>query len=68
MLVLTRKVGEQILIGDGIAVTVVKISHGGVRIGIEAPPDTSVVRAELLSELERSEPARRAEAAETLVD
>ena len=55
MLVLSRKVGERILIGDKIAVTVVKIGHGGVRIGIEAPPELAVVRQELATELERAE-------------
>ena len=39
MLVLSRKVGERILIGDKIAITVVKVGHGGVRIGVEAPPE-----------------------------
>ena len=47
MLVLSRKVGEKILIGDSISVTVVRISGGGVRIGIEAPADLPVVREEL---------------------
>ncbi|MEX0585262.1 MAG: carbon storage regulator [Pirellulales bacterium] len=47
MLVLSRKIGERILIGDKIAVTVVRIGHGGVRIGIEAPSDLLVIREEL---------------------
>lgn len=47
MLVLSRKVGEKFWIGDNIAITVVRISGGGVRIGIEAPEDLSVVREEL---------------------
>ena len=37
MLVLSRKAGERIWIGDDISVTVVRISGGGVRIGIQAP-------------------------------
>jgi len=37
MLVLSRKVGQKILIGDQIAVTVVRVAQGTVRIGIEAP-------------------------------
>ncbi len=57
MLVLSRKVGERILIGDKIAITVVKIGHGGVRIGIEAPTELAVVREELANELERTERA-----------
>jgi len=47
MLVLSRKVGQRILIGDKIAVTVVRIGQGGVRIGIEAPDEFLVVREEL---------------------
>jgi carbon storage regulator len=47
MLVLSRKVGERILIGDKICVTVVRIGQGGVRIGIEAPNELEVIREEL---------------------
>ena len=47
MLVLSRKVGERILIGDRVTVTVVRISGGGVRLGIEAPPEMAVIREEL---------------------
>ena len=47
MLVLSRKVGERILIGDQIAITVVRIGQGGVRLGIEAPAEVVVVRDEL---------------------
>ena len=47
MLVLSRKVGQRILIGDQISVTVVRIGQGGVRLGIEAPDDFEVVREEL---------------------
>ena len=48
MLVLSRKVGERILIGDDIVVTIVRISQGTVRIGVEAPRQTSVVREEVV--------------------
>jgi len=57
VLVLSRKLGERILIGDKISVTVVKIGHGGVRIGVEAPPELAVVREELAEELKRAEQA-----------
>jgi len=50
MLVLSRKVGERILIGENIAITVVRIGQGGVRIGIDAPNDLVVVREELADE------------------
>ena len=48
MLVLSRKVGERIFVGDQVTITVVRITGGGVRIGIEAPPDLTVVREELM--------------------
>ena len=47
MLVLSRKVGERIVIGDQISVSVVRIAPGAVRIGIEAPDDVPIVREEL---------------------
>jgi carbon storage regulator len=47
MLVLTRKTGEAIRIGDNINVTVVKVQGNRVRIGIEAPRSVEVNRAEL---------------------
>jgi len=68
VLVLSRKVGERILIGDKIAVTVVKIGHGGVRIGVEAPPELAVVREELAEELKRAEQAIAADQAESIAE
>jgi carbon storage regulator len=50
MLVFTREVGEQIQVGDQITVTVVLIRGNTVRLGIEAPPNTSVVRQELMED------------------
>jgi carbon storage regulator len=47
MLVLTRKVGEEIVIGDNIRVTVVAITGGKVRIGINAPKEVAVDRQEI---------------------
>lgn len=47
MLVLSRKVGQRILIGDKIAVTIVRVGQGGVRVGIEAPDGIEIVREEL---------------------
>ncbi|MBN1908950.1 MAG: carbon storage regulator [Pirellulales bacterium] len=47
MLVLSRKVGQRILIGDNIAVTVVRVAQGSVRIGVEAPSDLTIVREEI---------------------
>lgn len=48
MLVLSRKRGEKIVIDDNIVITVTEVMPGKVRIGIEAPREINVVRAELL--------------------
>jgi carbon storage regulator len=47
MLVLTRKLGERIVIDDQIVITVVELRRGRVRLGIEAPAQVNVVRKEL---------------------
>lgn len=47
MLVLSRKPGEKILIGENVTVTIVRIGPNTVRIGIEAPRDMNIVREEL---------------------
>lgn len=47
MLVLTRRIGETICIGDDIEVRVLEVSSGKVRLGIEAPDDQVIVREEL---------------------
>jgi carbon storage regulator CsrA len=47
MLVLTRKQGERIHIGDGIVIKVIKSGKSTVKIGIEAPSDVRIMRAEL---------------------
>lgn len=55
MLVLSRKVGQRILIGDKIAVTVVKLGNGGVRIGVEAPAEMAIVREELAEAMDEAD-------------
>ncbi len=47
MLVLSRKVAQQIIIGQDIRITVLKIDRNQVRIGIEAPRDICILRKEL---------------------
>lgn len=47
MLVLTRKANEQIQIGDQVVITVLQVKGQSVRIGIEAPREVLVLRAEL---------------------
>jgi carbon storage regulator len=47
MLVLSRKIGQRVKIGDGIVVTVVASRGGHVRLGVEAPHDVTILREEL---------------------
>ncbi|HEX4427452.1 MAG TPA: carbon storage regulator CsrA [Terriglobales bacterium] len=47
MLILTRRVGETLMIGDGVTVTVVAIAGNQVRVGINAPRDVEVHREEV---------------------
>lgn len=51
MLVITRKTGETILIGDHIQVTITDIQKGKVKIAIEAPREVSIFRKELVDEV-----------------
>ena len=55
MLVLSRKLMEKIYIGDDIVITVVRLERDKVRLGIEAPRDVNIVRAEISD----SPPGRR---------
>ncbi len=52
MLVLTRRPGQSIRVGDGIELVVVRIEGDRVVLGIEAPREVRVVRSELLRDLE----------------
>ena len=48
MLVLSRRLGERIVIDGGIVVTVVQVKNNQIRIGIEAPPHVGIYREEIL--------------------
>ncbi|MDG6777554.1 carbon storage regulator CsrA [Thiomicrorhabdus sp. zzn3] len=50
MLVLTRKEGESLLIGDNIKLTVLAVKGGQVRVGIQAPQEVNIHREELLAD------------------
>lgn len=54
MLVLSRRVGEMIQIGDDVTLTVLEVRGDVVRLGIQAPRSVAVHRSELLAELESS--------------
>ena len=54
MLVLSRKLGEKIYIGDNICITVVDIDRGKIRLGIEAPREVPIFRKELLTKAEEA--------------
>ncbi len=51
MLVLTRKLGESITIGDDIRITVMAVKGNQVKIGIEAPTETKVYREEIYTSI-----------------
>jgi carbon storage regulator CsrA len=53
MLVLTRKVNEEILIGDNIRIKIVDIGAGRIRIGVSAPRDVTVLRDEVIRDFDR---------------
>ena len=53
MLILTRRVGETLMIGDEVSVTVLGIKGNQVRIGVNAPKDVSVHREEIYERIQR---------------
>ncbi len=55
MLVLSRRVGESLLIGDSIRVIVTEVNaNGTIKLGIEAPQDTLILRKELIDQSKRA--------------
>ncbi len=61
MLVLSRRIGETLKIGDDIEVQILGINHGQIRIGISAPKEVNIVRTELIGR------PRKTEAPETIM-
>lgn len=57
MLILTRRIGELIRIGDNTLITVLGIKGGQIKVGIDAPKDVSVHREEIYQKIRRKEQA-----------
>ncbi len=55
MLILTRRVGETLMIGDDVTVTVLGVKGNQVRIGVNAPRDTAVHREEIYERIKREQ-------------
>lgn len=55
MLILTRRVGETIMIGDEIAVTILGVKGNQIRVGVAAPKETSVHREEIYERIQREQ-------------
>jgi carbon storage regulator len=53
MLILTRRVGETLMIGDSVTVTVLGVKGNQVRVGITAPKDVAVHREEIFQRLQK---------------
>lgn len=52
MLILTRRFGEKIMVGDDVVITVIKMDGGKVRLGIQAPEDMDIYREEVFKRLQ----------------
>ncbi|MBQ8997504.1 MAG: carbon storage regulator CsrA [Clostridium sp.] len=53
MLVITRKKGESLLIGDDIEITILNVGDGSIKIGIEAPKDKVILRKEVYENVKK---------------
>lgn len=67
MLILTRRMGENVVVGDDIVISVLEVRGDAVRLGIQAPRSVSVHREEVYLELQRAN-REAAEAAHAVTD
>ena len=51
MLILSRRVGDAILVEGGIRIVIIACDRKGVRIGVEAPPEVSILREEIVTQI-----------------
>lgn len=64
MLILTRRIGEVLRIGDDVSITILGVKGNQVRIGIDAPKDVAVHREEIYQRIKREEGQGEAPASE----
>ena len=60
MLILTRRVGESLMIGDDVTITVLGVKGNQVRIGVKAPKEVAVHREEILDRIAEDKPSHEA--------
>ena len=68
MLILTRRVGETVVIGDDVTVTVLGVKGNQVRLGINAPRDVAVHREEIYDRIRREQTEKESEPERCVAD
>ena len=68
MLILTRRVGETVVIGDDVTVTVLGVKGNQVRLGINAPRDVAVHREEIYERIRREQTEKESELSQRVAD
>lgn len=56
MLILTRRIGEALMVGNDVSITVLGVKGNQVRLGIDAPKDVAVHREEIFQKIQDNEP------------